>query len=196
MQNMEKYFGFRVDIDDELDPVRIEALHDAAEKVIATYGFNPEEYFVYFHQLSIEPEENHFGINGGLCNRLKRIELGFSVNLKQRRLRRIKLFNFLLDMKSNDQIKRTGGVDEIRYYLPCEYIANNLGFRNEIVTFISKDVRIDHRKIKVSVVAYPTDAYAQQLKTNPGSRLTKLDYKFQKSITLRKPDDTGPRSSD
>ena len=188
MQNMEKYFGFRVDIDDELDPVHIEALHDVAEKIISAYDFNPEEYFVYFNQLSIKPEDTHFGTDGGLSKRLKRIELGFGVNPKQRRLRRIKLFNFLLDKSPQDQVKWTGGADEVRYYLPGDFIEKNLGFRNEIVTFISKNVNDNHRKIKVSVVAYPTDEYAQKLKDNSSSHLTQLDYKFQKPISLKKPD--------
>ena len=196
LQNMEKYYGFRVGIDGELDPIRVEALKEVAAKIISAYDFNEEEYFVYFHQLSIEPKEEHFGLDGGLSKRLKRADLSFSVNLKQRRMRRIKLFNFLLDKAPEDPVKWTGGADEVKYFLDGQYLEDNLGFRNELVTFISKKVRSDHRKIKVSLVAYPTDKYIKVLKNQPDSHLTQLDFKFQKAISLRVPKNISNKNKD
>lgn len=187
VQNMERYFGFRVKIQDELDPVRIDALKGQAEKIILAYDFNPEEYFVYFHQLSIYPKEEHFGIDGGLASRLKLVEIRFSVNKKQRQKRKIQFFNFLLDMTPSEQVKTTGGADEFTHYIEGSYLAQNLGYRNEIVTFISKKVRDSHRKIKISLTAYPTAQYSEILHRGKNAHLTQFDYKFQRPIALRAP---------
>jgi len=184
---MERFYGFRIDIDSELDPIHIEAMKEVASKIISAYDFNSEEYFIYFHQLSIRPKDVHFNMAGGLSERLKRVELSFSVNPKQRKKRQIKLFNFLLDKPSEDQVKWTGGSEKVTYYLDGKYLAKNLGFRNEIVTFISKKVRYDHRKIKVSVVAFPTDNFFQCFKKQTDNHLTQLDFKFKKPILLRPP---------
>ncbi len=188
---MEKYYGFHVNIDSELDPFHIDVLKERAEKIISAYDFNPEEYFLYFHQLSIIPKKSHFNFEGSLSKRLKNAELTFSVNLKQKKLRHIKFFNFLLDNGENEkQVKYTGGTYEVKYFLKGLYLEKNLGFRNEIVTFINKKILPRHRKIKISFVAYPTKKYMKVFKNQPDSHLTQLDLKFEKPISLKAPSNT------
>jgi len=138
MQNMEKYFGFEVSVLDELDPVRVEVLKDRAEKIIAQHDFNPDEYFVYFHHVALRrTKEEHFGLNGGVVTRLKKLELTFGVNPKQQRKKTIKIFNFLLDEESPSAIKWDGDVESVTYHIGGDYLAEHLGFRNELITLLS-----------------------------------------------------------
>jgi hypothetical protein len=188
MQNMEKYFGFEVSVLDELDPVRVEVLKDRAEKIIAQHDFNPDEYFVYFHHVALRrTKEEHFGLNGGVVTRLKKLELTFGVNPKQQRKKTIKIFNFLLDEESPSAIKWDGDVESVTYHIGGDYLAEHLGFRNELITFISKRVKKRHRKLKISVVAHPTDEFSRHIFKKTDQYLTQIDYPFRAPVILRAP---------
>jgi hypothetical protein len=64
--------------------------------------------------------------------------------------------------------------------LSGEYLATKLQFRNELITFISKDLRKDHRKIKISVEAVPTASFRQRLRQRRGAYVTKLDLRYER----------------
>lgn len=188
MQNMEKYFGFRVELTDELDPVQIIAIKEMAQKILNSYNFNEEEYYVYFHQLCIFPKDSHFGVSGGIQERLESLRLEFSVNPKQVKNGSIKLINYLLDYQDEEGTWCIPSATELVYSLEGKYVAKRKRFRNEIVTFIKKNVRTDHRKIKLSVNAFPTLAMEEKFNSEQYTRPTQLDFRFNKPITLKMPE--------
>lgn len=190
MQNMERYFGFEISVLDELDPVRVEVLRNRAEKIVAQHDFNLDEYFVYFHHASLRrTKEEHFGLDGGVAARLKKLELTFGINEKQQRTKGIKIFNYLLDEDSPSAIKWSGDVESVTFHISGDYLAEHLGFRNELITFISRKVKKRHRKLKISVVAYPTEEFSRHITNrNTDRHLTQLDYHFKAPpVILRSP---------
>lgn len=195
MQNLERYFGFRVSINERLDEVSLEAIKDRATKILLARDFNPEEYFLYFHQLSVfrprcsdlasKPKCSHFGMPGGLSARLEKIHLSYAVNQKQRKSGHIKIYNYLLDDHRHDQVRLVSDHFDMQYEIDGQYLADKQGFRSEIVTFVKKTVKQAHRKLKVSVTAFPTAAYScQHFDERQGSNLTQLDLTFRKHIEL------------
>ena len=184
MQNMEKFYGFHVTVDSKLDPYLIESLRENAKNIMYAHNYNDEEYFVYYHQLIIEPKDKHFNFEGDLSERLEKVDLVFSVNLKQKKYGDIKLYNYMLNQNINNDIKCISNTYEIKYIISGKFLLENLGFKNEIVTFIRKKVLPRHRKIKVSLIAYPTNNFIKVLKNKTSSHLTQLDIKFEKPISL------------
>jgi len=188
MGNIQKYYGFKINIIDELDPIRMEAYRKKALKIINMHNFNEDEYFIYLHQLIISPKSTHFGFTGGLAKRLDSIKLSFTINKKQVKNNKIKFFNYLLDTKPNDtNIKSIEHTKTIKYIISGIYLEENLGFKNEIVTFIKKDLKKKHRKVKLSIKATPTIAFSEILSKELSCVLSKIDFKFNKPISLIKP---------
>ena len=185
MQNIEKFFGYKVLLTDELDPARIEVLKEKAEKIRALNDFSEEEYVVYFHQMSLVALDDHFSSHLVIEEKVQRLDLNFSVNPKQVKNGKIKLYNFLMDAPAMRGVREMRHSHAINYMLQGEALANKYGFRNEIVTFVAKNLRQDHRKLKVSVTCRPTEEYKRLIHKNVESHLTQIDFKLKsKNIKL------------
>ncbi|WP_305965862.1 hypothetical protein [Marinobacter salsuginis] len=179
MQNIEKYFGYRVILTDELDPARVEVLKEKAERIRALNDFSEDEYVVYFHQMTLLPLSDHFAADLTIEKKIHRLDLNFAVNQKQVRNGKIKLFNFLLDEDYSREIKQISHAHAINYMLQGSALENKYGFRNEIVTFVDKTLRKDHRKLKVSVTCRPTDEFKKVIHKEVDSHLTQIDFKLE-----------------
>jgi hypothetical protein len=81
--NLETFYGFSVALTDDLDAVRLAVLRERAERVVASYSYDPDQFHVYFHLLTItRSKSSHFGVKG-LGGRLESLGLRFDVNPKQ-----------------------------------------------------------------------------------------------------------------
>jgi len=187
MTNMEKFFGFKVTIIDELEPIDIIAFKDRAIRILSLMNFNPDEYFAYYHRLNIDPKDIHFGVRGGISERLDSIKLSFSVNPKQKKNKKIRFYNYFLDNHISSNVIAINDTYSIKYIIEGKFLSANLGFSNEIITFVAKDVLPRHRKIKISIEAYPTNTFFQRMRKQESSKLTQFDFKFKKPILLKQP---------
>jgi hypothetical protein len=177
---MERLFGFGIGLDEALDPYRIEVLKEQAELIVARRDFDPNQYHLYFHQLTITLKARHFAAALNIRDRLEELRLTFGRNPKQNRNREIRFFNHLLDPSLVREVPSSPTESSVTYYLSGEYLANRLQFRNELITFISKDLRKDHRKIKISVEAFPTGSFQQRLRKRRKTYVTKLDLRYER----------------
>lgn len=187
MTNMEKFFGFKIDVTDELDPINMTAFQNKAEKILAMMNYNSDEYIAYYHRFNIYSQDTHFGVPDGLAKRLDSIRLSFDVNQKQKKKKTIRFYNYLLDDEASSSTITFYNMYSIKYFIQGDFLANSHGFSNEIMTFINKNVFERHRKIKISIEAFPTDTFLYQLKRQPSFKLTQIDFKFKKPIHLKKP---------
>ncbi len=186
MNKLEKFYGFNVSLTDNLDPLRVEALEERAFYICNLYDYEPNQFHVYYHLLSIiNKNQVHLGIHG-LKNRLKYLSAGFSVNQKQTQNKQIRFFNYLVDGTENEHIKSFPSPLSLRYQISANYFESSNLFRNEIITFISNDIPDRHRKIKVTLVPVPTDDYKEVLHRE-NLIASKVDFKFRKSILLSAP---------
>lgn len=188
MQNMEKYYGFKVRVTDSLDAEDFELLKRGARSAIDSENLKMDEYYVYFHQLVVLPVDNHVLFEGPLDERVCRVHLEFSVNQKQRLNKKIRFLNHIIKPGVMTDVRPYYLPDEIGYIIPSSYFIDSQYFQNAIVTFIHKDIRDDHKKIKVSVSAVPTKKYEPFIKSvlNRNS-ITQLDLRFRKEIQLNLP---------
>ncbi|EKO3774675.1 hypothetical protein [Vibrio metschnikovii] len=188
MQNVERYFGYKVVLTDQLDPVRLAVLKEKAEYIMEMNSFTENEFVVYFHQLSLIPVEEHFSNSFNLEEKIKRLDLSFAVNPKQVRNGKIKLYNYLLKRSGDpSNFREISHAHAINYMIQGVALKEMHGFRNEIVTFVNKTLRKDHRKLKVSLSCRPTDHFKDYLTNQQDIHLTQIDYKLDsKSVRLLK----------
>lgn len=186
MTALQKYFGFGVSLTDNLDPLRVEVLADKAAYICNLYEYDPDQFHVYFHLLTIRNLKNsHFGFTG-LESRLKYLSAGFTVNQKQIRNQKIRFFNYLIDNVDNKDIVSFPSPLSLRYQINSDFFNQTNLFRNEIITFISRDLPSKHRKIKVTLIPVPTREFKSALRQEKLFS-SKLDFRFQRAITLSAP---------
>jgi hypothetical protein len=194
LQTLVRYFGFRVELTEELDPARLEVLRAEASRIISLedYKQDPDQFFVYFHQLGIILNETHFAHTTRFEARVESVRLTFERNQKQHRNREIRFYNFLLDDMEPPGIRCIPFDDMVIYEIDGRYLAEKGAFRNHLITFVSKTLRRDFRKIKVSVQVYPTALYDARLRKK-GSKVTRLDLRYDRFTPVRIPTE-GPDS--
>lgn len=191
MQNLQRFYGFSVALTDELDPVRVEILRERAEKLVALHNFDPDQFYVYFHLLTVTRREaSHFGVTS-LDSRLEELALVFSANPKQSRSKKIRFFNHLVDIPETPLVRQIPGLSSIRYDIKGAYLAQHDSFRNEIITFVARNLPPRHRKIKATLIPVPTPEYKQRLHTQRDF-VTQFDFRFRRPILLRVPEANGP----
>ena len=87
MQNMQKYFGFRVKVSDFLEPTDDKIIRSRLSDLIQQGRFDLTKYRIYMHQLVLEAKTSHFGVGGGIEGRIEKIYLKFAINQKSDRCR-------------------------------------------------------------------------------------------------------------
>lgn len=186
MQNMEKYFGFRVIIANSMNPADKELLREAARSYFQDHNLRSEEYKAYVHNLVISSKEKHFGFSG-FENRVDRLFLSFVVNQKQRENGAIRFIHHQICGDKADEMDYFPEFtpDRLRYTIPSSEFVNKPTFTNSILTLIRSDLRESHRKIKVEVRAEPQQKFKWRIKRVEGiTSDTKLDIRYHKSVEL------------
>ena len=82
MQNTEKYYGFKIRLSDNITSESQTLLEAMARKYAIAEGLDLNEYSLFFHQLWIRDNDEHFGVSGGLSQRVNQLALEFKVNKK------------------------------------------------------------------------------------------------------------------
>jgi len=199
-QNMEKYYGLRIEITEELNPEKLDQLLKIAPDFMRLKGYDPEDYYLYCHQTLIIPDEQHWSKSIPIEERIESLNMKFSVNKKQLpkigsvREGRIHFYNWrcsetpiedLLGMPLGN-IGYFPAEYEMKYSLAGEFVGTHGRFRNLILTVIDKNLSLDHRKIKLHISAIPTDKYKSEFKRKSQSyeRITGLDCYFEKPIPI------------
>jgi hypothetical protein len=186
MQKLERYFGFKVKLEQELDAKFLGSLTKRATAIAIRYDLDPSEHYVYIHALSVVPALDHFASSTGIADKLGELRVSFLVNPKQKESGAIRFFNHLFGNSLECDVPCTSTSTSVDYFVPGEYLGENLGFHNTLVTFVSKTTRKEHRKIKVSVTAIPTKEYAKQLSSR-AKATTKLDLEYEKYTPITLP---------
>jgi hypothetical protein len=179
MQKLQTYFGIRVVLTPDLDPIRLEALRDRVELIRQRYDYSPEEYHLYLHTLRIYEESSHFGFTGGPGQRLKCLGITFTVNFKQRSKGDIKFLNDEAESRLPPGVTLTSHPYEMTFSVEGTYFDQSLAFHNELIMFVRKTVKPAHRKVRATISAEPTSAFAERL----GDRNLKLRSKFNRFLT-------------
>jgi hypothetical protein len=82
-QNMEKYYGLRIEITEELNPEKLDQLIKVAPHFMYWKGYDPDDYYLYCHQTSIILNKKHWSKRIPIEERIESLNLRFSVNKKQ-----------------------------------------------------------------------------------------------------------------
>lgn len=188
MQNMERFFGFKVRINSDLDPEDEAILRARATEIVDVEKIDLSEYYVYLHQLVIKAKEDHFNIAGGLSQRIKKLNIEFHVNEKQRRNNDIRFMNHIIKTGVPEEVRPYFQPDWIGYDIPVGYFAKTSWFQNAIIAFVRKEMRSSHKKIKVIVTTEPTSSFEAILQSKRSvDAATQLDLRFEGSVQLKLP---------
>jgi V8-like Glu-specific endopeptidase len=186
MQNIEKIFGLRIYLEDKLEPYRLESLKKRVGQLAVRFDLNPEEHYVYFHSLVILPNLEHFSKGTSLHDKVHSVRIDFLINPKQRKSGAIRFFNHLFHGVLESDVDPYATSTMISYTVGASYIEQKGTFKNELITFVSKSLRKDYRKIKISVSMRPTELYKQQL-VHAKSAITRLDLHYERYTPLELP---------
>jgi hypothetical protein len=202
-QNMDKYFGFRVSMDDSLEPADIELLKSVASELARIHQIDTTKYLVYFHHLVLHPQRYlQFTFEGGIDKRLMWLVLQFEVNKKQSERGTIRFFNSVLSDDNLPEHHNLGILPsyadyEVSFQIPGKYFTNRNYFKSAIITFISSSVKRDHQKIKATVTAIPSTEFAPFIRAEKNRVAhTKLDVEFQRYIQLVLPFESREKSNE
>jgi hypothetical protein len=91
MQNIEKYLGLRIRVDDNLPTLRLRSLWRKALLIASRLQLEPESHHVYIRSLSIEANPHTFLMGKKLHERVDSVVIGFWVNPKQAQNRKIRV---------------------------------------------------------------------------------------------------------
>ncbi len=187
MQNMQRYFGFRVTVSDFLEPQDVRVIQDKITNLAAGGKIDLTKYKIYLHQLSLAADSSHFGVAGGLKGRLSSISLRFSVNQKQRQSGEIQFANHLFDEDIREEVVHRYLQSEIFYKIPVERFERSGVFQNILIALVRVGLREDYRKIKVSVSVVPTNEMVRRLH-NPenAAAQTILPLNFEKALAFNR----------
>lgn len=183
MQNMEKYFGFRVRVSDFLEPEDIVELNDKVTSILDREPGLETQYRVYLHQLVLEvTKPQQFGVAGGLAGRLEKVHLRFSINPKQRLNGDIKFMNNRFERLLHEQVSHYFMPNEILYSLSPRYFEEWGYFQNTLITLVRLGMREQHKKIKIRVSVEPTPELLEKLvRSGQADAETNLDLDFRKA---------------
>lgn len=119
-------------------------------------------------------------------DKVKSVRIDFMINPKQRKNGAIRFFNHLFHEVLESDVDPYATSTMISYTVDARYIEDKGTFKNELITFVSKSLRKDYRKIKISVSMRPTDQYKRKLK-NINSAITRLDLRYERYTPLELP---------
>lgn len=188
VSNIEKYYGFRFKIEKSIDPIAEESVRLEAKSVFDGSNMDMKDYLIYFHSLIIIADKEHFGFDGGLSSRAEEINIHYLVNPKQVKSGAIKFLNYRFEGPDEDKIvHKYSNSEMIGFNVDASYFDRNPQFLTYIITYIRKDLREAHRKIKISVSARPTQGYRGVISQENLIRDTKADLKYDRPIQLRLP---------
>jgi hypothetical protein len=178
MQQVEKILGFQIKVSKTLPPIPLEALSRDVLEIAIKNNLNPNDYYVYRHHLGIKQSTPKFLKGTKLADRVHSLVVGFSVNPKQVRDREIVLANKLFrgKLKPIDQYSSSSLV---QYTLLGSELADLEAFSNELITFVHRNLPLRHRKLKIAVLARPTDIIPAKLRQRI---CTKLDLWYDVTI--------------
>ncbi len=182
MQNMEKYFGFRVRVSDFLEPEDYSVIRDQVSDLLARGKESETQYRVYLHQLVLDARESQFGIGGGLAGRINSVRLCFSINAKQRRTGDIKFMNYRFEKELHEEVVHQYFSNQILYTLTPKYFEDRGYFQNTLITLVRIGMRDDHKKIKIRVSVEPSPFLLERLARKEKADVeTNLDIDFRKA---------------
>lgn len=193
--NMETYYGFKIEVERSIDPIHERAVRLKAKSICDESGINLDEYLIYFHNIIIIPNREHFGFLHGLSERAEEISIHYFVNEKQIRDGSIKFFNYFFEGPNQKSIvAQYSNANMIGFNIDSSYFDDNPQFMTYIITFIKRNLRSDHRKIKLCVSARPTMRYRSAVSAKNLIRNTKTDLRYDRPIQLRMPEMPSRRS--
>lgn len=183
MQNMEKYFGFKVRVSDFLEPEDYEVIREKVNVLLSKEPNAATQYKVYMHQLVLDVQPSKFGIGGGLAGRVEKILLRFSINPKQRRTGDIKFMNYRFERELAEEVNHYYMPHMIGYTLkPSYFTAEREYFQNTIITLVHVGMREQHKKIKIRVSVEPSAYLLERLADDHRADAeTNLDVDFRKA---------------
>ncbi|MCG8039094.1 MAG: hypothetical protein JAZ19_18895 [Candidatus Thiodiazotropha taylori] len=187
MQNMQRYFGFKVMVSDFLEPTDYQLIRNKLSELIDCGKIDVEKYKIYLHQLVLAASTTHFGVSGGIEKRVSNIFLKFCINQKQRRRGDIQFVNHIFSKELREDNRHFYLPYEIGYTIPPNFFAEREWFQNVLVTLVRTGLREDYKKIKVKVSAEPAEGYLESIyRKEKANSETRLDLKFNKVVEFNR----------
>jgi hypothetical protein len=186
-QNMQRYFGFRVKVSDFLEPSDYKLIRNKVIEFLEKGNIDTTRYKIYLHQLVLEADSSHFGVGGGLSERISKVLLRFSINQKQRLSGDIEFVNYRFNRELNEDVGHYYLPYEIGYTIPSTFFKDRQWFQNVLVTLVRVGMREDHKKIKVKVSVEPTTEFAERLyRSTKSDSSTELDISFKRVVEFNR----------
>jgi hypothetical protein len=186
-QNMQRYFGFRVKVSDFLEPSDYKLIRNRVIEFLEKGNIDTTRYKIYLHQLVLEADSSHFGVGGGLAERISKVLLRFSINQKQRQSGDIEFVNYKFNRELNEDVGHYYLPFEIGYSIPSTFFKDRLWFQNVLVTLVRVGMRENHKKIKVKVSVEPTAEFVERLSRSfRADSATELDLNFKRVVEFNR----------
>lgn len=184
MTYLERFFGIQINIENHLEPLTLDILENRAIRISLIKNIDIKKFNVYYHKIQIFDlkKQKHHSSRFSLEDRIKMLDVTFRINKKQRRYGSIRFFNTYVSHSDDKGIYFFDGEFELRRIYYPESFKENL--ETELITFVDKEfVRPSHKKIKIEILAQPTDEYEAILKNNP-IRTTGFDVPLRDEVRL------------
>lgn len=192
--NMQKYYGFKVEVDNKLTAAELKVLEQYAHELATIHTLDVNRYLIYFHTIRVTKlNRSHFGFDGGLAERIFQLILEFHVNKKQQEDNSIRFFNgFLSDINMPEHQGRnviwSSSDHVVEFHIPGDYFSDRFSFRSALVTFVDRGIRHDHQKITGKVSVVPTTEFARHIQARGNIvKRTEISISLRKSIQLTFP---------
>ena len=187
-QNLETFYGFRLELAKELKLQEDKELRDTLsphiEELKAKAGGDFSLYVSMAHFLM--KKDRVFGL-GPLGARLQSLNLKWKVNPEEQRKGTLFFLNEKLPNEKTliDTPKKSSfGKIELSCELDGSYVESNDGFRMLVVAAIDNSVKPSRRKVTLSATANPTSAFFSRFRNSDGIKNTKVDYYLTRSVQM------------
>lgn len=188
MTKLERLYGIKVYIDDNLEAFTVDILEERAFILSKLKGFSLNDFNIYYHRITIENQEysKHFSKKFDIKSRIKMLDLIFKVNEKQQKHDTIMFFNFLVKNENNIGRLEYGDRFKLVNRFTGAEIEDNEELKTELITFVrTSDIRRRHKKIKVSIMPEPTIRYLELLRKKDDFNPTDFDIPLTHEIRVQ-----------
>lgn len=179
---MGTYYGVRL---------RVSRVFDAlawrqASKLASEERISDEEWFYLVHSVTLESKGTHWGFDA-LSERVQEFKIEHLVNQKQIKGGHIRFFALPPDAAKGTLWCFPHEIRQGATHHRCAVSPHSSDeeVRLLFATFVDRELKDEHRKIKLQVSAVPTSAYRWKMQ-NPGdaSRVTKMDIVIPRGPTV------------
>jgi hypothetical protein len=183
MQQLERYFGFRVTLGKSVTSHDYKSHMKAINTAFAKSGIAPESAELYVCQIRIDAVSSHFD-RSPVYEKLATMEIHLAVNKRDRDEERIYFLNDRVNHTLTDGLQPRASKFDLRYTVRGAFFEKTDHLHEIVYVVVSNSVKPKDRKLRVKFLATPTAEFGRKL-VNVKAASTHLELELDPRIQLR-----------